>query len=413
MGNQQSVLLLSNVSEKYCCVKNMKKLSLSPISKRSEVNYRGVKKEDIWCCSQMEVNLSEDDDEDDDKLTQSNSIIKQVKTFNTKCICNNMLRTQHRLNTNKCLVSSTYHQLLPSIINTTTLYRRCNSMNSIHFAEQHSNNENNESSFSLITTDDIEPAPLYLTNTKANDIRFAYFTKLITHNTESDYAPPLYTPSSLSLTQLPNKTFITKTFFDFDAVFFNMQYIINSKLHIPKKKLSLKQTEQFAKIEFTLLRLLTLCLSKGEVIILTNSSLTWVDYSLKKFYPSLMNLKSKIKIINCKSEYEHKYPKESKLWKIKSLNKHLYITSMKDVTRFKVINCIYFGNLSLNDNNNALKLKTTHYNIDYALKMIKTNTSINLDHLNKQLLLIINEYTKIHSIPYSTTIAIESNIKHQ
>lgn len=408
MGNQQSVML-SNVSEKYCCVKNMKKLSLSPISKRSS---RGMKREDNCCYSQMEVNLSEeeyeDEDDDDDKLTQSNSVIKQVKTFNTKCICNNMLRKQHRLNTNKCLVSTTYHQLLPPIINITTLYRRCNSMNSIHFAEPYSNNENNESSFSLITTDDIDPTPpstLHNTNTKANDIRFSYFTKLITHNTETNYTP--------SPTQLPNKTFITKTFFDFDTFFFNMQYIINSKLHIPKKKLTLKQTEQFAKIEFTLLRLLTLCLSKGEVIILTNSSLTWVDYSLKKFYPSLMNLKPKIKFINCKCEYEHKYPKESKLWKIKSLIKHLYITSMKDVTRFKVINCIYFGNLSLNDNNNALKLKPTHYNIDYVLKMIKTNTSINLDHFNKQLLLIINEYTKIHSLTHSTTITIESNIKHQ
>ena len=45
--------------------------------------------------------------------------------------------------------------------------------------------------------------------------------------------------------------------------------------------------------------------------------------------------------------------------------------------------------------------------------MIKTNTSINLDHFNKQLLLIINEYTKIHSLTHSTTITIESNIKHQ
>ena len=403
MGNQQSVLL-SNVSEKYHCAKNVK---LSPMSKCSKVNSRGAKKEDNCCYSQMEVNLSEeeceDDDDDDDKLTQSNSIIKQVKTFNTKCICNNMLRKQHRLNTNKCLIPYTYHHLLIPI-DTTTLHRRYNSMNSIHFAEPNSNNESNESSFSLITTNNIEP--LYITNTKANDIRFSYFTKLITHIADTT----IHTPSSS--TQLPNKTFITKTFFDFDTVFFNMQYIINSKLHIPKKKLTLKQTEQFAKIEFTLLRLLTLCLEKGEVIILTNSSLTWIDYSIKKFYPSLMNLKPKIKFINCKSEYEHKYPKESKLWKIKSLIRHLYITSMKDVTTFKVINCLYFGNLSLNDNN-ALKLKPTHYNIDYVLKMIKTNTSMNLDHLNKQLLLIINEYTKIHSLTHSTTIAIESNIKHQ
>ena len=402
MGNEQSTLL-SNVSDKYHSLKNMKKFSLSPISKHNKVNSMCVKKEDNDL--QIVVNSSEEeedkDDDDDDKLTQSNTVIKQTKTFNTKHIIR-ILRKQNRINTSEGLISTTHNHLINPI--EANLHKRSNSMNrSIHsdtFFTEHSN-ESDESSFSLITTDDIEETTNYKItthlNTKANEIRCSYFTKLITHNPDNNYTTS-------------NKTFITKTFFDFDTVFFNMQYIINFKLHKPKAKFTLQQIEQFAKIEFNLLRLLTLCLEKGEVIIFTNSSLTWVDYSIEKFYPSLMKLKHKIQIVNCKSEYEHKYPKEPKLWKIKSLIRNLCMTSMKDVTTFKIINCLYFGNLSLNDSD--LKYKT-HHNVDYVLKMIKTNTSINLDHLNKQLLLIIKEYMQIQSIPNSTTIKIESNTKLQ
>ena len=390
---------MSNVSDKYHSVKT-KKFSLSPVSKRSKANPACGNKED--CYSQIEANFSEE--EEDDIRTQSHSI-KHVKTFSKKHI--RTLRKQHRLNTKTVSLSTTYHHLIKPI--NTNSHRRSssvgnNSIHSVNIFTDHSNNESDdESSFSIVTDDIEETANCNATahlNAGANDIRFSYFTKLITHN-----------PGNRCITTtLQNKSFITKTFIDFDAVFFNMQYIINSKLHKPGTEFTLLQTEQFAKIEFNLLRLLTLALEKGEVVILTNSSLNWVDYSIEKFYPSLLKFKHRVAITSCKSEYERKYPKEPKLWKVKSLLQNLHMTSMNDVTTFKIINCLYFGNLSLNDSD--LKLNT-HHNVDYVLKMVKTNTSVHLEHLNKQLLLIIKEYMKIYSITSSTTIKIESKVVHQ
>ena len=63
---------------------------------------------------------------------------------------------------------------------------------------------------------------------------------------------------------------------------------------------------------------LTEAVEKGNVHIITNAGRGWVEYSAKRFYPSILPILSKIKIISARRQYEKVFPGNSRQWKIDS-----------------------------------------------------------------------------------------------
>jgi len=83
-------------------------------------------------------------------------------------------------------------------------------------------------------------------------------------------------------------------------------------------KLSKNDSEKLAKIEKEVSNLLNSAIEKGEVFIITNADKGWVEFSANKFYPSIIGILSKIKIISAREEYGNVFPGDSAKWKIQT-----------------------------------------------------------------------------------------------
>ena len=144
----------------------------------------------------------------------------------------------------------------------------------------------------------------YYLNFEENDkIRKSYYSKLIFKN--------IWIPGQKP--KIHNNLFI----FDWDDTllptnFLNKEEIINNE-DIPDEYIEL-----FSILEKSVVNILSLCLKKGDVYIITNSSIGWVQFSAEKYYPKLKSIINKINIISARKEYEDKYPGEAKLWKKKA-----------------------------------------------------------------------------------------------
>lgn len=58
-------------------------------------------------------------------------------------------------------------------------------------------------------------------------------------------------------------------------------------------------------------------MKNGDIYIITNAGEGWVQFSANKYYPSVVEILNKIKVISARSLYESKYPNDSKNGKLK------------------------------------------------------------------------------------------------
>ena len=70
-------------------------------------------------------------------------------------------------------------------------------------------------------------------------------------------------------------------------------------------------------------KILSMCMAKGDVTIITNAVKGWVEYSSQKFLPKTHEYihKEKISIISARSEYGDEFPNEIKKWKVSAFQK--------------------------------------------------------------------------------------------
>jgi hypothetical protein len=67
--------------------------------------------------------------------------------------------------------------------------------------------------------------------------------------------------------------------------------------------------------------LLNIALTLGETYIITNAMHGWVEYSCKKFIPSLMETLQKVKIVSARTRWEEEFPDDYFAWKIQAFSK--------------------------------------------------------------------------------------------
>ena len=256
------------------------------------------------------------------------------------------------------------------------------------------NAKDNEDTFTISFVDDVQMAsptkdPIEIIQQKekqASNIRFSYFAKLVTSNNWN-----IFNQSS--------SPFITKVIFDWDDLFQSSYFLTSKQLYCKDTKLSLKDSEQFAKVEFNILRLVSLSIKKGETYIITNSNIDWIYYSIQHFYPSLIKLKDKVKIISAKEEYEKFYKGEPKKWKFNAFRKIL----LQNFDKSDVYNVMYFGDINIDKN-----LKGINNNV--YLKNIKVIPTETLEVLTKQLVLICKEFERIHAMTNNITMKIDKKL---
>ena len=164
-----------------------------------------------------------------------------------------------------------------------------------------------------------------------------------------------------------------------------------------------KDKQKVQKLEISVLNLLEISVSKGDVYIITNAGPGWVEFSAEKFYPNLRKVLKKIKIISARGVYEKEYPNNSRQWKIQT-----FLNLQKDLNTHLVTNIICCGDSVFEME--AGKILASKFQQAY-IKTIKFRESPKPEELNKQLRLVIDQFNGIYSAVKNLTIRVEKKKK--
>lgn len=217
------------------------------------------------------------------------------------------------------------------------------------------------------------------------EIRRSYIAKLI--------CKKVWTPSQ------KEKTHNSLIIFDWDDTLLCTSFLTPNGVYDENLKLTEKDKEKIAKLEFSVLRLLSLSLEKGDVYIITNAGPGWVEYSAEKYYPSICKLLKQIVIISARGEYESKFPNDSRMWKFQA-----FINMQKNFDSDLVTNIICLGDSFIEmQAGHILASKFTQA----FIKTVKFRESPKPEELNKQLTLVADQFSGIYAAVKNLTIRVE------
>jgi hypothetical protein len=246
-------------------------------------------------------------------------------------------------------------------------------------------NENSRISTLSMTAYDYEL--LFYRN--GNDIRQSYLAKLV--------STQIWTPN------MKPKQHNSIIIFDWDDTLLPTSFLTPGGVFNENIKLPDVDHEKISKLEQTVLKLLEEAVQKGNVYIITNAGNGWVEYSANRFYPSIMPVLQKIKIISARGLYEKKFPGNSRQWKIEA-----FLNIQKNINMKLVTNIICVGDsLFEMEAGRILASKFT----EAFIKTIKFREAPKLDELLKQLKLVCTQFGSIYSSIKNLTIRVERKRK--
>ena len=169
--------------------------------------------------------------------------------------------------------------------------------------------------------------------------------------------------------------------------------------------LSENDHRKIEKLEKSVLNLLNMAITKGDVYIITNAGLGWVEYSAQKFYPSVFEILQKITIISARGEFEKDYPGDSRRWKLQT-----FLSLQKRLNTKLVTNIICLGDSLFEIE--AGRVLGTQFS-EAFVKTIKFKEGPKPEELNKQLMLVANQFHSIYIAVKNLTIRVEKKKKGQ
>jgi hypothetical protein len=163
-----------------------------------------------------------------------------------------------------------------------------------------------------------------------------------------------------------------------------------------------KKMQQIANYVYDILKE---SIEKGDVYIITNAGINWVQFSANLFYPNISELLKKIKIISARGEYEKSFPGNLRQWKIQA-----FLNLLKNVDNKLVTNIICIGD-SLFEME-AGRILASNFK-EAFIKTIKFREAPKLDELLKQLKLVSQQFGAVYSSIKNLTIRIERKKKEK
>ena len=222
-------------------------------------------------------------------------------------------------------------------------------------------------------------------------LRKSYISKLISKNILNPNMKPKQHNSLIIFDW--DDTLIPTTFLTPDGVF--PEKILLSQCEFDKLK----------EIEKNVYIILKESIEKGQAYIITNACINWVQFSASIFYPSIIDLLKKVKIISARGEYEQSFPDNLRQWKIQAFS-----NLIKDFDENLVTNIICIGDsLFEMEAGRILASKCK----EAFIKTIKFREAPKLDELLKQLKLVAKQFDTIYSSIKNMTIRIEKKKKEE
>ena len=192
--------------------------------------------------------------------------------------------------------------------------------------------------------------------------------------------------------------------FDWDDTILPTSFLTPKGIFEDKNELNPKDQARIKKLEETVKNLLSVAVKNGDIYIITNAGEGWVQFSTRKYYPSIEEIiTKKIKIISARSLYEKKYPNDSKKWKIEA-----FLNIKKSVNNDLITNIICLGDSVFEmEAGRILASKFIHA----VIKTIKFRENPKPEELNKQLNLVYNQFNSIYTSSKNLTIRVEKKNK--
>ena len=249
------------------------------------------------------------------------------------------------------------------------------------------NNNFNEENNSPISTFDYE---LNIFR-DSEAVRESYISKLISKN--------VWNPS------MKPKQHNSLIIFDWDDTLLPTTFLTHGNLPLEEIKLTNNDFEKMKEIEKYVYLILKECIEKGDVYIITNAGVNWVQFSANIFYPKISELLKKIKIISARMEYEKTFPGNLRQWKIEA-----FLNLLKDVNNKLVTNIICIGDSLFEIE--AGRILASKFS-EAFIKTIKFRDAPKLDELLKQLKLVEHQFGTVYSSIKNLTIRIERKKKEK
>ena len=224
-----------------------------------------------------------------------------------------------------------------------------------------------------------------------NDIRQSYLTKLI--------STQIWTPN------MKPKQHNSIIIFDWDDTLLPTSFLTPCGVFNEEMSLPEMEAEKLLSIEQCVLKLLIEAVEKGNVYIITNAGKGWVEYSAKRFFPSIIHILEKIKIISARGQYEKIFPGNSRQWKIEA-----FLNLQKNLNMKLVTNIVCIGD-SLFEME-AGRILASRFT-EAFIKTIKFREAPKLDELIQQLKLVSSQFGSIYSSIKNLTIRVEKKKKEE
>lgn len=221
------------------------------------------------------------------------------------------------------------------------------------------------------------------------DMRKSYIAKLI--------CKKVWTPSH------KEKTHNSIIIFDWDDTLLCTSFLSPNGLFNENMVLTEKEKEKIVKLEGCVFKLLSIAIEKGDVYIITNAEPGWVEYSAQRFYPCIIPILTKIKIVSARGEFEFKYPGDSRMWKIQA-----FLKTRKSFNSKLITNIICLGDSVFEmEAGHTLATQFTQA----VFKTVKFREYPKLEELQKQLSLVAMQFNSIYVSPKNLSIKVEKKAK--
>lgn len=248
---------------------------------------------------------------------------------------------------------------------------------------------------SLLSTSDYTVFP-------ENSIRINYFSSLIKQNLLPNNLLSSDNSSYVYDEQHKHKSkYNSIILFDWDDTLLCSTYLQKHNFfnHIQ----SPPYNDKVSLIEKHVYRLLTIAISLGDTYIITNASSGWVEYSAIRFYPSIVPLLSKVKIISARNAFSDLFPNDMLMWKFMTFTNVANLYNKDIVTN---IICVGDSNIEMEA---ASKMGLLFKEV--FIKTIKFKEEPKPEQIIKQLMLISEQFVNIHSEARDISIKVEKKRK--
>jgi hypothetical protein len=286
---------------------------------------------------------------------------------------------------------------LPSHLYVKSLLHEGNMNNSCEFARTSSMFDNER--ISLRTTEAGDNGEIGLTTQgvinneyelsikNADDLRKKYIAKLIYAN--------IWQPIS------DNKEHNSIVIFDWDDTLLPTSFLTPNGIFSDDLFFNENELQKISDLEKSVHDILRMSITKADTYIITNAAPGWVEYSSKRFYPTVYPMLKSLKIVSARGEFEKKHPGNSRQWKIEA-----FLKMLKNLDTNLVTNLICLGD-SIIEMEAAYVLASNFRKA--FIKTIKFRESPKPEELNKQLKLVLEKFSEIYSAVKSLVVKVDKN----